>query len=60
MKFVSSTLLIFFSSILIFFLFLSFFNGDDTGAMSIGIVLSLMLSVIITLLIRILDILKKK
>ncbi|WP_226670354.1 hypothetical protein [Metabacillus litoralis] len=60
MRFVSMTLLVFFGSLLLIFLFLNLFNGDETGAMSIGLVLLLMMSIIITLLIKLIETIKKK
>ncbi len=56
---ISISMLIFFGSVILFYLLVWLFN-DQSGAFSIGIILFLLLSIIITLLIRILESLKKK
>lgn len=57
-RYFSMTLLIFFSSIILFFLTL-YGIQDETMILSVGFVLFLMMSIIITLLIRIKEILKR-
>lgn len=57
-RYISITLLIFFGSIILFFLTLNCIQ-DETFILSLGFVLFLMMSIIITLLIRIKEILKR-
>lgn len=52
--------LIYLGSILLFLLFADSINSDITGAISIGLVILLMLSIIIALLVRILQSIKNK
>ncbi|WML46630.1 hypothetical protein RCG23_13295 [Neobacillus sp. PS3-34] len=58
-KYISIAILFMIGSVVLLFLISSVFN-DGTGAISIGFVLIFLFSIIITLLIRIGDILKKK
>jgi ABC-type sulfate transport system permease component len=60
MKFFPMTFFIYLGSIILFFLFAEFINGDLTGSISIGSVILLMLSIIIALLVRILQSIKNK
>ena len=59
MRYFSITLSIFFGSIILFVLTL-YLIQDETFMVPIGFVLFLLMSIIITLLIRIIEIIKKK
>lgn len=57
-RYISITLLIFFGSIILFYLTLTCIQ-DETFILPLGFVLFLMMSIVITLLIRIKEILKR-
>jgi hypothetical protein len=58
-KYISTAILLMFGSVGLLFLISSLFD-DQSGAISFGFVLILLLSIIITQLIRVADLLKKK